>query len=307
MSEESQEMTVYKQVISIVLLELLILLTTSCYIFKDIKDQDSDSGVENTESENINDESLRQEEETDPDNTRDEQKSTDYDKLDSKVTDDPDSEGTGKLEPTDSDEPEPIDSDELEPADSDAGKDVTVCKDGELKCEDRCVLNNIYNCGDCGHDCTALPHVVGRVECTLGVCVLTKSSCDSGWAHCSKDPDKGCETNITEASNCGECGNDCSKTNRRLCTPKQDGLDSDNDYECAANCSSDAPTQCGDVCVNTDDNPLHCGKCDKRCESFPDSRPVCKDSKCGFECIVSNYLKCSDGCFPNDDRPCMST
>ena len=120
--------TVCKQSVFIALLGIL---TTGCYIFKDIKDLDSDSGVENPKSEDDDIEGLRKNEETDPNNERGGQKSPNSENPVPIETDDSDLVDTGKTDPTD--------TDELEPTDTDTKEDVTVCKDSELKCEDKCV------------------------------------------------------------------------------------------------------------------------------------------------------------------------
>jgi len=183
---------------------------------------------------------------------------------------------------------------------SDTGTEDSSCGSGELLCDDSCVPNDEINCGECGHNCTELAHVAGPVECEEGKCVLTSSSCESGWADCNEDSEDGCETNITEAKNCGGCGNDCSETAKPLCAP----IEGDNRYECATDCPSNAPTLCGDSCVNTENDPLHCSECDNECETYPSSRPVCDEAKCDFECKDDSHIKCPEGCFPNDDKNC---
>lgn len=194
-----------------------------------------------------------------------------------------------------------IDSETIDDAkiNTDTNIEDIQCNSEELLCDTICVPNDEKNCGECGHDCTELAHVSGPIDCEDGKCVLTSSSCESGWADCNEDSEDGCETNTKEAINCGGCGNDCSETAKLLCAPAEN-----DDYECAAECPSDAPTRCGDSCVNTEDNPLHCGECDKECESFSNSRPVCEDAKCGFECNDDSHIECPDGCFPNDDENC---
>jgi len=62
------------------------------------------------------------------------------------------------------------------------------------------------HCGECDNDCDDLPRVADG-NCSTGTC--TVNTCDSGWAHCDSSHVNGCETNITTATNCGDCGVNC--------------------------------------------------------------------------------------------------
>lgn len=277
---------------SILLICVLTLSLGSCTKIKSKSDQNSDEDSVTGDSGNKNDSTW--------DNT-DSAKSVDSSKIEEDFV-----QGNSGNEvvstPNNTDSGVTLDASTTDSikTDSETGTEEINCGSGELLCDSSCVPNNKTNCGECGHDYTVLAHVTGSVECEDGKCILTSSSCESGWADCNDDSEDGCETNITEAKNCGGCGIDCSETAKPLCAP----IEGDDGYECAADCSLSAPTSCGDSCVNTEDNPLHCGECDKECASFPNSTPICKDSKCGFKCNDDSHLKCPDGCFPNDDKNC---
>lgn len=67
------------------------------------------------------------------------------------------------------------------------------------------------NCGVCGHDCTTLPNVTpASVTCVGGMCSIPAGGCQTNFAHCTQNPDDGCETNVTkDNANCGGCGSAC--------------------------------------------------------------------------------------------------
>src|ERR1017187_8685898 len=93
---------------------------------------------------------------------------------------------------------------------ADAGPNTPGCSGSQLSCAGACVPNDVHHCGACGHDCTGLPHVTGSVSCNgTGQCSLVGSSCAVGWAHCTTNPDDGCETDITQATRCGSCSSAC--------------------------------------------------------------------------------------------------
>lgn len=61
------------------------------------------------------------------------------------------------------------------------------------------------NCGGCNIVCGATNTTT--VACTSGQCAYT---CSGNFAHCSKDPSSGCETDLgLDKLNCGACGHSC--------------------------------------------------------------------------------------------------
>jgi hypothetical protein len=144
-----------------------------------------------------------------------------------------------------------------------------------LSCDGGCVASDVHNCGACGHDCTALPNVSGPVTCTAsGQCSVPATSCASGWAHCSGNPDQGCETDITKPADCGGCGTVCPAT-MPLCSG------SGNARSCTNGCSGTTPTLCSGSCVDTQTDNNNCGGCGKLCPpSATCSGGVCQCSSC---------------------------
>lgn len=69
---------------------------------------------------------------------------------------------------------------------------------------------------------------------------------------------------------CGDCDTQCSGGTPN-CAPDGGGS-----YECVANCIEDPyVTECGAICVDTTNDPRHCGGCNNRCESG-----ICVSSDC---------------------------
>lgn len=69
---------------------------------------------------------------------------------------------------------------------------------------------------------------------------------------------------------CGDCDTQCGAAEPN-CAPDGDGS-----YECVATCTMDPfTTQCGSVCVDTTNDPRHCGSCGNRCDSG-----ICVSSEC---------------------------
>jgi hypothetical protein len=74
---------------------------------------------------------------------------------------------------------------------------------------------SVDNCGVCGRDCSLTNALTA--SCDAGVC---EPSCAVGFADCVPDDgndgngaDDGCETGVTDTTNCGACGHACSATN----------------------------------------------------------------------------------------------
>lgn len=159
---------------------------------------------------------------------------------------------------------------------SDGGADAG-CASGDLDCNGTCTPQSLTNCGSCGHDCSNLPHVSGTVTCgSGGVCTFTNADCASGWAHCTSNPDDGCETSTAASPNCGGCGVACSGG-----TPVCNGT------ACVSGCSGSTPTYCPSTstCVNTTDDPQNCSGCGDACPAGPaNSTPSWSSSACGWAC-----------------------
>jgi hypothetical protein len=152
----------------------------------------------------------------------------------------------------------------------------TKCANGT--CAD--TNNDPKNCGQCGHDCTALANIgsTAGITCSAGKCVIPPSACVSAHAHCTTDPDDGCETDTTKPANCNGCGMQCPVDNP-ICAPGG----------CKNSCPATAPTLCnGTTCSNLDSDANHCGDCAKSCVQPASGGVTTCDSR---KCVVH----CSDG------------
>jgi hypothetical protein len=160
-----------------------------------------------------------------------------------------------------------------------------------------------HNCGACGHDCTALPHVMGAATCgAAGQCVFPLTACAAGWTHCSGNADQGCETDISKVANCGGCGNACLPA-----MPVCSG--SAGTYACTTGCSGATPTLCTSTstCVDTATDPGNCATCGNACPGVTHGQPTCVGSQCSVSCNTS-YTNCSGACVDvtSDDSNCAA-
>jgi hypothetical protein len=146
------------------------------------------------------------------------------------------------------------------------------------------------NCGQCGHDCTALPGVTDAT-CFQGSCQVT---CTAGHTHCSSNPDDGCEADLASAANCGGCGQVCNGT----CAPSGSG------FACTPN-----PVGCGSLtdcgggqCVDTTSDVGNCGGCGSACAVPQNGTASCSGGKCGSACN-SGFALQSGLCVPVQTGP----
>ncbi len=86
------------------------------------------------------------------------------------------------------------------------------CNAGYMDCDNQpangceiAVISDPNNCGGCGHVCAPRPNSMS--SCSGGTCNYT---CSSGYSDCNGITADGCEINVlTDANNCGGCGNVC--------------------------------------------------------------------------------------------------
>jgi hypothetical protein len=138
------------------------------------------------------------------------------------------------------------------------------------------------NCGACGAGCAADPPNAEAV-CAGGECGLT---CDPGFGACNEDAADGCEASLGVPASCGSCTTACSGATP-LCERDAAGV-----YSCVAACSG-GRTLCGMSCVDTGDDPRHCGGCDVACMTPPASSPTCDGGACGIVCDTG-FADCND-------------
>lgn len=90
---------------------------------------------------------------------------------------------------------------------------VSACTAGYQDCDgsaaDGCevnTMNNVNNCGACGHTCSVLN---GTPGCSFGSCTI--AACNADFGDCDGNPADGCETNLSaDVNNCGACGRACA-------------------------------------------------------------------------------------------------
>ncbi|MBX3269462.1 MAG: hypothetical protein KF729_04340 [Sandaracinaceae bacterium] len=158
--------------------------------------------------------------------------------------------------------------------------------DGEVD-EDFDLDGSLEHCGMCNTPCT-VPNATPA--CVDGVCGV--GVCNAGFGDCV-EATPGCETPLSTATNCGECGRAC--TGGLFCAPQAAG------YRCVASC--DAPlTACMGSCVEVGRDPLHCDGCGAACPSVPNATATCSGGICGFTCLPG-FEDCdgvaSNGCERN--------
>jgi len=169
------------------------------------------------------------------------------------------------------------------------------CQAGYKLCGSACVTtaNDVKNCGACGHDCTALPHLASTtgVTCAAGACVIQATACANGFAHCTSNPDDGCETDIATPEHCKACTTQCTASNP-ICTPTG----------CGNSCPAATPTLCGGSCVDLNSDPKHCGDCARAC-SQPTSggNATCEQKTCTLHCLAGYHACGTSQCASDTD------
>ncbi|HVT10231.1 MAG TPA: hypothetical protein VHO67_22380 [Polyangia bacterium] len=184
-------------------------------------------------------------------------------------------------------------------------------------CGSKCVdtKTDPTNCGTCGHDCTALPHLKPGAAVTCdgsGGCVVPQSACATGYANCSSgaaDAD-GCETATNTLSNCGGCGISCSQPNATAtCASGTCSIVSCSsgygDCTSAAGCETPLNTasHCGSCTTSCSGGAGLCGANNQCVACGGSGQPCCPGNACsaaGTSCMGGTCKECNDG----DSRAC---
>ena len=101
-------------------------------------------------------------------------------------------------------------------AGADSAEDVALpdvpCFAPDKICEGQCVNYDDPAFGCSANTCEPCP-VAPHAEsgCVNDECLVV--SCEAGWSNCDGNPLNGCETNIWEVANCGDCGVTCALSN----------------------------------------------------------------------------------------------
>ncbi len=127
------------------------------------------------------------------------------------------------------------------------------------------------------------PHMGGF--CVSGSC---STFCEIGWGDCDASMTNGCEIDLTQPSNCGECGN--------ACPSGANGVPACIDFECDFTCAGSFRDCNGDVTtdgceVNTLADESNCGGCGIGCRDAADTVATCLAGACTYEC-ATGYSDC---------------
>jgi hypothetical protein len=161
-------------------------------------------------------------------------------------------------------------------------------------------LNTPANCGGCGHVCQ---QTGGTNACVLsGTSYVCQPTCDATHADCNKNPDDGCEVDLSGPNNCGACGHACMNPNgTTTCTTQGAGWFCNPTCNppfgaCAADNSAGCTTNLGNDTAN-------CGACGRACSTANTTSTACVGSVCKPACAAP-YSDCSDPAAPGADNGC---
>src|SRR5690606_18613207 len=145
------------------------------------------------------------------------------------------------------------------------------------------IADALMSCGGCSITCT---NPNGSTMCGEGICTPVCNAGSSG--DCDRDPNNGCEADLSTDQTCGSCGTSCfnehgsTRCSAGSCAPVCDsGYDS---------CDGDLSNGCE---TYVDRDPMNCGACGVICDT---SFQVC----IGGSCQVSS---CPQGLGDCDANP----
>ncbi len=158
-------------------------------------------------------------------------------------------------------------------------------------CEAR-LQSDAKNCGSCDNNCEAKKGP-GWV-CDGGRCVLNRCKPIHTF-DCDKDPNTGCETDLTKVNNCGGCDIVCNSTNgEAACTNRQCTITCVPGF---SDCDGLVTTGCE---TNLSDDVAHCGACGAGCTPQNVTKPICSAGNCGYAACLPGYSDCdakpNNGC-----------
>ncbi|MEY4579881.1 MAG: hypothetical protein RL701_4584 [Pseudomonadota bacterium] len=169
------------------------------------------------------------------------------------------------------------------------------CEAGHADCDGRpdngceADLQRLSTCGACGRSC-----VVENTTsvCKAGECV--KTGCIAGADRCNGSAD--CKSLLSDANNCGKCGQVCSGSTPYCAGGKCSTVMCDAGR---GDCDGASQNSC-----ETDLNEVqHCGGCDVRCAELPHATAKCAGGKCAIGGCAPGFADCdqdpSNGCEVN--------
>ena len=150
------------------------------------------------------------------------------------------------------------------------------------------LINNIFNCGSCGYNCSA-QMVNANTVCTSSGCSWT--SCLPNFANCDGNFTNGCETNLlTNSSHCGGCNQPCNPPNALgKCSNGLCSIDicSRTFLDCNGNPVDGCETSVGSI--------SSCGGCSSAC-SLPNAISVCNSQEniCVVQSCFGGFADCDN-------------
>jgi hypothetical protein len=186
-----------------------------------------------------------------------------------------------------------------------AGACVPVCSAGYASCDgnpnngcETDLMQNLANCGSCGHACDCPD---GGANCIAGTCGCV--SC-VGWGNCDGIVENGCETPLNTLKDCGACGVPCALAHSTATcfTGSCQIKTCDSGF---ASCDGLTKNGCE---VNLNSDPNHCGSCGTVCPGPvpPATCPFqkkCVNGMCAASSCMLPYADCdgnsANGCETN--------
>jgi hypothetical protein len=158
------------------------------------------------------------------------------------------------------------------------------------------------SCGSCSNTCPVPAHASAVCkDPSKGLCSYT---CNPGWGDCDGNPANGCETDLTTTTNCGTCGNTCSKNN---------GTPSCNAGKCAIACNAgwaNCDNNVANGCEASLTSVSNCGSCGHTCPAVPNATQYCSDYLTGtcaiYQCAYGFFDQngaYADGCECQQESP----
>jgi hypothetical protein len=158
-------------------------------------------------------------------------------------------------------------------------------------------LNALGSCGACGTSCSSAH---GTAHCTMQRCAY---ECQPSWGDCQTAGSNsvGCETDLSDASNCGGCGVVCGSLNATGSTCQS----SEGSFACAYTCLApyaDCTSQSGCE-TNLSKDAENCGGCGVACDAAHTSSgsATCAAGKCQYTACATGFADCDEGQGTNEN------
>lgn len=156
------------------------------------------------------------------------------------------------------------------------GGQCRLCELDEVFCDGVCI-DPLTNASYCGASDNCNGANAGTICKSSQICVGGVCQCSPSKLDCDNDPTNGCEMDISNASNCGGCGNVCpSESGTQVSCDRY----SEGSYLCDVECTTEHT--CG--CIPLTKDSHNCGSCGHVCNSGETcEHGVCQAVTCGHE------------------------